>query len=57
MVGGDGGRQSRAEHWLSELDVREVNRDHIQSFLQHKLQHQQLQVAFDNDEWQLTSVR
>lgn len=37
--------QSEADVWLSQLDIKHLNKFHIQLFLQHKLQQQQMQVS------------
>lgn len=37
-------QQSEAEVWLNQLDIKHLNKFHIQLFLQHKFQQQQMQV-------------
>uniref|UniRef100_A0A915C9B7 SAP domain-containing protein n=1 Tax=Parascaris univalens TaxID=6257 RepID=A0A915C9B7_PARUN len=37
------GEQSQADMWLNQLDIKHLNKFHIQLFLQHKLQQQQMQ--------------
>ncbi|VDM42956.1 unnamed protein product [Toxocara canis] len=36
-------QQSQADVWLNQLDIKHLNKFHIQLFLQHKLQQQQMQ--------------
>ncbi|VDN00769.1 unnamed protein product [Thelazia callipaeda] len=37
-------QQSDADLWLNQLDIKHLNKFHIQLFLQHKLQQQQMQA-------------
>ncbi|KAL3983231.1 RPEL repeat family protein [Acanthocheilonema viteae] len=37
-------QQSEADLWLNQLDIKHLNKFHIQLFLQHKLQQQQMQA-------------
>ncbi|KAK6111609.1 RPEL repeat family protein [Brugia pahangi] len=37
-------QQSEADMWLNQLDIKHLNKFHIQLFLQHKLQQQQMQA-------------
>ncbi|VDO16025.1 unnamed protein product [Brugia timori] len=38
-------QQSEADMWLNQLDIKHLNKFHIQLFLQHKLQQQQMQAS------------
>lgn len=38
-------QQSEADLWLNQLDIKHLNKFHIQLFLQHKLQLQQMQAS------------
>ncbi|VDP12223.1 unnamed protein product [Onchocerca flexuosa] len=41
-------QQSEADLWLNQLDIKHLNKFHIQLFLQHKLQQQQMQAKQQN---------
>ncbi|VDK67957.1 unnamed protein product [Litomosoides sigmodontis] len=43
-------QQSEADLWLNQLDIKQLNKFHIQLFLQHKLQLQQMQAQITEHE-------
>ncbi|EJD75778.1 SAP domain-containing protein [Loa loa] len=48
-------QQSEADLWLNQLDIKHLNKFHIQLFLQHKLQQQQMQAQI-TEQQNLTST-